>query len=92
VRFKCLHSPHDHGQQQGRERDQAFVLGRKAWLFSDTQAGANASALIYSLVETAKANRIESYLWLKRALDGLPTARTADDFEALLPWNFHLTE
>ena len=69
-----------------------FVLGRKAWLFSDTQAGANASALIYSLVETAKANRIEPYLWLKRALDGLPTARTADDFEALLPWNFHLTE
>lgn len=36
-----------------------FVVGRKGWLFSDTQAGARASALIYSLAETAKANRLE---------------------------------
>jgi len=35
---------------------------RKAWLFSDTQAGARASALLYSLVETAKANNVEPYL------------------------------
>lgn len=38
-----------------------FVIGRRAWLFSDTPAGANASAVIYSLVETAKANGLEPY-------------------------------
>ena len=64
-----------------------FVVGRKAWLFSDTQAGARASALIYSLVETAKANNVEPYLWLRHVLRALPTAATVEHFEALLPWN-----
>jgi transposase len=64
-----------------------FVVGRKAWLFSDTQAGARASALIYSLVETTKANGMEPYLWLRNALRALPTATTVEHFEALLPWN-----
>jgi transposase len=64
-----------------------FVVGRKAWLFSDTQAGARASALIYSLVETAKANGMEPYLWLRHVLRALPTATTVEHFEALLPWN-----
>lgn len=64
-----------------------FVVGRKAWLFSDTQTGARASALIYSLVETAKANGMEPYLWLRNTLRALPTATTVEHFEALLPWN-----
>jgi transposase len=64
-----------------------FVVGRKAWLFSDTQAGARASALLYSLVETAKANGFEPYLWLRHVLRALPTATTIEHFEALLPWN-----
>ncbi|TYC52943.1 transposase, partial [Zoogloea oleivorans] len=63
-----------------------FVVGRKAWLFSDTPAGAHASALIYSLIETAKANGLEPYTWLRRVLRKLPEATTVDDFEALLPW------
>jgi transposase len=67
-----------------------FVVGRKAWLFADTPAGARASALIYSLVETAKANRLEPYLWLRHVLRHLPTATTVEHFEALLPWNCHL--
>lgn len=66
-----------------------FVTGRKAWLFADTQAGAQASALIYSLIETARANGLEPYAWLRRVLRLLPTARTADEYEALLPWNMH---
>ncbi len=66
-----------------------FVVGRKAWLFSDTPAGARASALIYSLVETAKANGIEPYLWLRQVLRALPTASTVEHFEALLPWNLN---
>ena len=64
-----------------------FVIGRKAWLFSDTQAGARASALLYSLVETAKANGFEPYLWLRHVLRALPAATTVEHFEALLPWN-----
>jgi transposase len=64
-----------------------FVIGRKAWLFADTPAGAHASALIYSLVETAKANGLEPYLWLRHVLRRLPNATTAEHFEALLPWN-----
>jgi len=66
-----------------------FVIGRKAWLFSDTPAGASASAIIYSLVETAKANGVEPYTWLRHVLEHLPAARTADEMDKLLPWNFH---
>ena len=66
-----------------------FVIGRKAWLFSDTPAGAHASAIIYSLVETAKASGIEPYTWLRHVLEHLPAASTADEMEKLLPWNLH---
>ncbi len=67
-----------------------FVVGRKSWLFSNTPAGAHASALIYSLVETAKANGREPYTWLRTVLRELPRARTVQDYEALLPWNLAL--
>ena len=66
-----------------------FVIGRKAWLFSDTPAGANASAIIYSLLQTAKANGQEPYTWLRRVLHELPAAKTVEEMEALLPWNLH---
>ncbi|SFL41369.1 IS66 family transposase, partial [Azotobacter beijerinckii] len=64
-----------------------FVIGRKNWLFSDTPKGATASAHLYSLVETAKANGQEPYAWLRHVLERLPTAQGAEDYEALLPWN-----
>ena len=67
-----------------------FVVGRKGWLFSDTPAGAEASAVIYSLVQSAKANGVEPYLWLFRVLRDLPAAQTVDDVEALLPWNLNM--
>ena len=66
-----------------------FVIGRKAWLFSDTPAGAHASAIIYSLLQTAKANGLEPYTWLRRVMRDLPAAKTLEEFEALLPWNLH---
>lgn len=69
-----------------------FVVGRKAWLFSDTAAGAHASAMIYSLVQTAKANGLEPYLWLRRVLRILPAAKTVEEVAALLPWNLHATD
>jgi len=64
-----------------------FVIGRKAWLFSDTVNGATASAKIYSLVETAKVNGQEPYTWLRHVLEQLPHASSVADYEALLPWN-----
>ena len=64
-----------------------FVMGRKAWLFSDTPAGATASARLYSLIETAKANGLEPYAYLKLVFTELPKATTLADVEALLPWN-----
>lgn len=66
-----------------------FVIGRKAWLFSDTPAGAHASAVIYSLLQTAKANGLEPYTWLRRVMRDLPAAKTVEEIEALLPWNLH---
>jgi transposase len=63
-----------------------FVLGRKAWLFSDTPAGAEASARLYSLIETAKASGLEPYAYLKHVFTELPKAITLADVEALLPW------
>ncbi|OAI13175.1 transposase [Methylomonas koyamae] len=64
-----------------------FVVGRRNWLFCDTVAGARASANLYSLIETCKANRIEPYTYLVDLFRKLPSAKTAEDFEALLPWN-----
>jgi transposase len=69
-----------------------FVVGRKAWLFSDTPAGAHASAVIYSLVQTAKANGLEPYTWLRRVLRDLPAANSVEAVEALLPWNLRIAD
>ena len=67
-----------------------FVVGRKGWLFSDTVDGANASANLYSLVQTCKANGIDPYRYLRALFTALPKAATADDYEALLPWRLAL--
>jgi len=64
-----------------------FVVGRKNWLFSGTPEGAEASALLYSLIETARANKQEPYSYLRLIFEKLPTASTLQDYEALLPWN-----
>ena len=74
------------------EHESPLVVGRRNWLFSDTVAGANASANLYSLLETCKANGINAYQYLRALLIALPTATTADDYEALLPWNIALTK
>lgn len=64
-----------------------FVIGRKGWLFADTPKGAHASAVHYSLVETAKANGLEPYQYLRDVLTRLSYAETVEELEALLPWN-----
>ena len=64
-----------------------FVIGRKNWLFSDSVKGVEASANLYSLIETAKANGLEPYAYLRYLFAELPKAETVDDIEALLPAN-----
>jgi transposase len=63
-----------------------FAVGRKAWLFADTPAGARASTVYYTLIETAKANGIEPYEYLKFLIDNIATADTVEAYEALMPW------
>ena len=62
-----------------------FVIGRKNWLFSDSVKGVKASANLYSLIETAKANGLEPYAYLRHLFTELPKATTVEAIEALLP-------
>jgi transposase len=61
-----------------------FVLGRKNWMFSGTPEGAQASALLYSLIETAKANNLEPYAYLRYLFEKLPVT-PAENIRDLLP-------
>ena len=66
-----------------------FAVGRKNWLFCDTVKGAESSAIVYSLVETAKANGIEPYNYLLCVLSTLPywgKSVSHDMLETLMPW------
>lgn len=62
-----------------------FVVGRKAWLFSNTANGAHASATLYSIIETAKANGHEPYHYLRWLFETLPLTDESD-MESLMPW------
>lgn len=62
-----------------------FVVGRRNWLFSATPEGATASANLYSLVQTAKANGLDPYAYLRHLFTFLPQATSLEDIEALLP-------
>jgi transposase len=64
-----------------------FVVGRKNWLFSASVKGVKASANLYSLIETAKANGLEPYAYLRYLFTALPKAETVEVIEALLPGN-----
>lgn len=67
-----------------------FTVGRKNWLFSDTPKGAEASAAIYSIVETAKANGLNIYLYFKYLLEhmtDLDWHRHPELLNNLMPWS-----
>jgi len=69
-----------------------FVIGRKNWLFAGTQNGAEASACRYSLIETAKANNLEPYKYLRYLFEKLLFASSGDGYRALLPFNLGQTD
>jgi len=64
-----------------------FVVGRKNWLFSDTPLGAEASAIHYSLIESAKLSNLNPYAYLIYVFSRLPYASSREDYQRLLPWN-----
>ena len=68
-----------------------FVIGRKAWLLANTHGGADASAVLYSLVETANANNVQPIDYLMRLFEQWPLITGDDDIDHMLPWNIDLT-
>ena len=64
-----------------------FVVGRKNFLFSGSPRGADASATMYTLVETAKANDLEPWTYLNYLFEKLPVAKSEQTLLALLPQN-----
>jgi transposase len=69
-----------------------FAIGRKNWLFAGSPAGARSSAILYSLVETAKANGLEPYRYLRFLFERLPYAKTKDDYRKLTPQHLDRSE
>jgi transposase len=65
-----------------------FTTGRKTWLFSDTVAGAKASAIIYSIMLTCRAGNCEPYSYLLHVLTEMPQRPSDADISDLLPFNF----
>jgi transposase len=63
-----------------------FVIGRKNWLFSNTASGARASAILYSIIETAKANALNPVKYVEHLLTEIPKRDTGDALEDLMPW------
>ena len=72
-----------------------FVIGRKNWLFSDTDKGADASARCYSIIESAKLNGLNVFAYLSHLLTELPKLGGYPDIkqlDGLLPWSDDLPE
>lgn len=65
-----------------------FAVGRKNWLFSDSVNGANASAVVYTMVEMAKAHDLNIYGYLKYLLEQRPSEEMTDEqLSELVPWS-----
>jgi len=71
-----------------------FLIGRKAWLFNNTSKGANASATIYSIVETAKENGLNPFSYLIHLFEQLPNVdvKNPNIIDTLLPWSAALPD
>jgi len=72
-----------------------FIVGRKNWLFSDTSKGAKASAVVYSIVETAKANNLNVYMYLVHIFSKMPGSDIKSDpslINDFMPWSQKLPD
>lgn len=67
-----------------------FVVGRKNWLFCDSPKGADSSAIVYTLVETAKVNGMDPYRYLLRVLSSMPYLgknAAPEELDRMMPWS-----
>ena len=72
-----------------------FATARRAWLFADTPRGAFANGVLYTLVESARANKLDVYEYLKYLLSEMPNNHHLEDprvIDRLLPWSEELPE
>lgn len=72
-----------------------FATARRAWLFADTPKGAFANGVLYTLVESARANELDVYEYLKYLLIEMPNNHHLEDpsvIDSLLPWSKELPE
>lgn len=68
----------------------AFTIGRKNWEFANSVKGAHASATVYSIIETAKANKLNVFKYLRYLLQEIPNMdfkNKPEILDQLLPWN-----
>jgi transposase len=81
-----LDSPYLTPDANAIEREiRPFVIGRNNWIFSGSPRGAYASATLYSLIQTARANGVEPYRYLRYLFTKLPLAQTREDYLVLTP-------
>ena len=64
-----------------------FAIGRKNYLFFNSISGVRAGEVLYSLIETCKAHKIEPYVYLRYVLGKMPSAHSLNDLEQLMPYN-----
>jgi len=79
---------------RGERAIKPFVIGRKNWLFSNTPKGATSSAIIYSIIETAKANDLLPFYYLTYLFEQLPNIDTTnlELLDTYLPWSESLPD
>ena len=68
-----------------------FVIGRKNWLFSGSEKGAESSCFLFTLIENAKYYHLDPYEYLRCVFDQSVSCQTKKDFEKLLPWNISIS-
>jgi transposase len=83
LEFPDMRADNNYAEQQVK----SFVTGRRVWVFCDSKVGATASANLYSLVMTARANGVEPFAYLSYVFEQLPSATTVEALKAPLPWN-----
>ncbi len=69
-----------------------FVIGRRNWLFTNTPAGADSSAIVYSIIETAKENKLIPFEYLRYLFEKLPNMNinNTEELDKILPWSEEL--
>ena len=69
-----------------------FVIGRKNWLFSKSHKGAEASSIIYSIIEICKANDVNTYDYLRYLFENIHKAKNEEELRAILPYNIDASD